>query len=66
MNIMTDEEYKQLLHNEVVDAGLCTFCGLCAAICPNGRIEFKADGPILKEEFPINRKGDVRVSASAW
>jgi len=36
---MTDEEYKWFLRNEVVDAGLCTFCGPCAAICPNEAIE---------------------------
>ncbi|MCD4799201.1 MAG: Coenzyme F420 hydrogenase/dehydrogenase, beta subunit C-terminal domain [Methanosarcinales archaeon] len=54
---MTDEEYKWFLRNEVVDAGLCTFCGACAAVCPNDRIEFKADGPALKEECPRNGQG---------
>jgi len=51
------EEYKWFLRDEVVDAGLCTFCGACAAICPNGRIEFRADGPALKEECPRNGQG---------
>ena len=54
---MTDEEYKWFLRNEVVNAGLCTFCGACAAICPNGRIGFKADGSVLKEEYPRNGLG---------
>ena len=54
---MTDEKYKWFLRDEVVDAGLCTFCGACAAVCPNDRIEFKADGPALKEECPRNGEG---------
>jgi coenzyme F420-reducing hydrogenase beta subunit len=51
------EEYKWFLKDEVVDTGMCTFCGACAAVCPNGRIEFRADGPALKEECPRNGQG---------
>jgi len=54
---MANEEYKWFLRDEVVDAGLCTFCGACAAVCPNGRIEFREDGPALKEECPRNGQG---------
>ncbi len=54
---MANEEYKWFLRDEVVDAGLCTFCGACAAVCPNDRIEFKEDGPALKEECPRNGQG---------
>ena len=54
---MTNEEYKWFLRDEVVDAGLCTFCGACAAVCPNDRIEFREDGPALKEECPRNGQG---------
>jgi len=63
---MTDEEYKWFLRNKVVDAGVCTFCGVCAAICPNGRIKFKADGPALKEECQEMDRAHIRMSASAW
>lgn len=54
---MANEEYKWFLRDEVVDAGLCTFCGACAAVCPNDRIEFREDGPALKEECPRNGQG---------
>ena len=50
------EEYEWFLRSAVVDAGLCTFCGACAAVCPNDRIEFREDGPALKEE--CLRKGE--------
>lgn len=52
-----EEEYKWFLKDEVVDTGLCTFCGACVAVCPNGRIEFREDGPALKEECPRNGQG---------
>ncbi len=54
------EEYKWFLKDEVVDTGMCTFCGACAAVCPNGIIEFSADGPALKEECPRNGQGACR------
>jgi coenzyme F420-reducing hydrogenase beta subunit/ferredoxin len=51
------EEYKWFLRDEVVDTGMCTLCGACAAVCPNDRIEFREDGPALKEECPRNGQG---------
>jgi coenzyme F420-reducing hydrogenase beta subunit/ferredoxin len=51
------EEYKWFLRDEIVDTGMCTFCGACAAVCPNGIIEFREDGPALKEECTRNGEG---------
>jgi coenzyme F420 hydrogenase subunit beta len=51
------EEYKWFLKDEVVDTGMCTLCGACATVCPNGRIEFTGSGPVLKEECPRNGQG---------
>ncbi|OYT66405.1 nitrite reductase [ANME-1 cluster archaeon ex4572_4] len=51
------EEYKWFLKDEVVETGLCTFCGACSAVCPNDRIEFREDGPALKTECPRNGQG---------
>ncbi|RLG24912.1 nitrite reductase [Methanosarcinales archaeon] len=54
---MEEEKYKWFLRDEVVDQDLCTFCGACAAVCPNGIVEFAEDGPALKEECWRNGQG---------
>lgn len=54
------EEYKWFLRDEIINTGLCTFCGACVAVCPNDRIEFREDGPALKEECPRNGQGACR------
>ncbi len=51
------EEYKWFLKDAVVDTGMCTLCGACAAVCPYEIIEFKEDGPALKEECYRNGLG---------
>ncbi len=51
------EEFKWFLRDEVVNPGLCTYCGACAAVCPNDRIEFLEDGPALTEECPRDGMG---------
>lgn len=50
-------DYNWFLTDEIVDTWLCTFCGACVAVCPNDRIEFREDGPALKEECPRNGQG---------
>ncbi len=57
---MEEEKYKWFLRDEVVDEELCTLCGACAAVCPNGIVEFREDGPILKEECWRNGQGACR------
>jgi len=44
------EELKWFLKDEVVDKGLCTYCGACASVCPYGIIEFNENGPYITEE----------------
>ncbi|RCV63578.1 coenzyme F420-dependent sulfite reductase [Methanophagales archaeon] len=50
-------DYNWFLKDEIVDTGMCTFCGACVAVCPNDRIEFGEAGPTLKEECPRNGQG---------
>ncbi|ADI74063.1 nitrite and sulphite reductase 4Fe-4S region [Methanohalobium evestigatum Z-7303] len=50
-------EYKWFLKDAVVDKGLCTLCGACAAVCPYEIIEFDENGPRLKEECYRNGEG---------
>ena len=57
---MEEEKYKWFLRDEVVDEELCTLCGACAAVCPNGIVEFREDGPTLKEECWRNGEGACR------
>ena len=52
-----NEEFKWFLRDEVVNSDLCAYCGACAAVCPNCRIEFLEDGPALTEECPRDGKG---------
>ncbi|MCM1987835.1 Coenzyme F420 hydrogenase/dehydrogenase, beta subunit C-terminal domain [Methanococcoides seepicolus] len=51
------EEYKWFLKDAVVDTGMCTLCGACAAVCPYEIIEFDENGPKLKEECYRNGEG---------
>ncbi|MGP8319568.1 MAG: Coenzyme F420 hydrogenase/dehydrogenase, beta subunit C-terminal domain [Methanosarcinaceae archaeon] len=53
---MTDE-YKWFLKDTIVDTGMCTYCGACAAVCPYDIIEFDENGPKLKEECYRNGEG---------
>ena len=51
------EEFKWFLKDTIVDAGMCTYCGACAAVCPYDIIEFDDNGPKLKEECYRNGEG---------
>lgn len=51
------EVYKWFLKDSVVDTGMCTLCGACAAVCPYDIIEFDENGPKLKEECYRNGQG---------
>lgn len=51
------DEYKWFLKEVVVDMGMCTMCGACAAVCPYEIIEFDENGPKLKEECYRNGEG---------
>ncbi|MCR4309614.1 MAG: 4Fe-4S binding protein, partial [Deltaproteobacteria bacterium] len=35
---MQTGHFKNLLHREVISKGLCTACGACAGVCPEGVI----------------------------
>ena len=51
------EEFKWFLKDAIVDTGMCTYCGACAAVCPYDIIEFDENGPKLKEECYRNGEG---------
>ncbi len=51
------DEYKWFLKDAVVDTGMCTLCGACAAVCPYEIIDFDENGPKLKEECYRNGEG---------
>jgi coenzyme F420-reducing hydrogenase beta subunit len=51
------EEFKWFLKDTIVDTGMCTYCGACAAVCPYDIIEFDENGPKLKEECYRNGEG---------
>ncbi len=51
------DEYKWFLKDTIVDTGMCTYCGACAAVCPYDIIEFDENGPKLKEECYRNGEG---------
>lgn len=52
-----DEENKWFLREAVVNKNLCTYCGACAAVCPYDIIEFKDNGPDIKEKCFRNGEG---------
>lgn len=49
--------YKWFLKDAVVDKGMCTFCGACAAVCPYDLIEFSENGARIKDECYRNGEG---------
>ena len=51
------DSYKWFLKDAVVDKGMCTFCGACAAVCPYDIIEFDENGAKIKEECYRNGEG---------
>jgi coenzyme F420 hydrogenase subunit beta len=51
------EEFKWFLKDAIVDTGMCTYCGACAAVCPYDIIEFDENGPKLKDECYRNGEG---------
>jgi coenzyme F420 hydrogenase subunit beta len=54
---MAEEELKWFLKDAVVDKGLCTLCGACAAVCPYNIIEYGEEGPHIKEKCFRNGQG---------
>ncbi len=51
------DSYKWFLKSAVVDKGMCTFCGACAAVCPYDIIEFDENGARIKAECYRNGEG---------
>jgi coenzyme F420 hydrogenase subunit beta len=50
-------ETKWFLKDTIVDTGMCTLCGACAAVCPYDLIRFDENGPYIKDECYRNGEG---------
>jgi ferredoxin len=62
--IQLAEEFKWFLKDAIVDTGMCTYCGACAAVCPYDIIEFDENGPKLKRNATETEKVHARMCAS--